>query len=1076
MRFRSLICSAIGLLQFLFIASAFADFDSTYLQQNVHASGGIYHDDDRASAHQSTVQSILALQALGESIDATPHLAFVEVPAELTTTALVNVIKIKRYANINLQENIFSLRARQNLDGGFGSYLGYGSTPLDTAHALEALGFANHYDHQLVSRAALYLLDHQNADGGWSLHSNESSIFVTSSVLAGLRYFTQSYDLNSALEYGRTWLLSQKAENGSYGSNLETAYALLGIIPLTIDTTLYSDSLSQLIGAQSVNLSWDSDTYTTAVVLQALSLSQSLTLPSAPSHAYIQGFLIDRVTGNPIQNALVSTTGTQTLTNAQGEFGLHLTTTGSYPITFTANGYDSVTTTLNLPQIRNINFGELNLTPNPSNNVFASLQGTVTNKLSGQAITDATISLSGNKVYTGTTRQDGRYVVSVDEQGDYQLTVESIGYHSSSFTVSLSAGEHFEFSPVLIPVGEPNDVDVSLSAVIVDGDTGASLANVTVDLIQSGVSTLLISGANGQIQADQLEQGEVTLRIDHIGYQPITATALMAPGQNTFGQSIELFPVDPSAFYTTVRGKILDAALGLPLQGVEISLSGPDSKLSSTDANGDFTVQINAAGQYDLMISKAGYLPLNSTIQIELGQKLTLNTSMNLEGSETPIEIKLFGQAVDDITGEVIVEAKLTLSNDSQVLEGFTDSEGNWLIENIPSGNLTLSFSAPGYVSQNASVFVTPGSHVDIGQIAMSLLPTTSTLSGLVLDQQTGEPLAGAQVSLPGVQLSTMTDSTGAFEISDIPELSFDIVVTAPGYVTNARTLQLTQHQHVTANLSIEAVPENEMGIGIRSSVSDQLSYGAYEKALINVDLYNHDDVEKELWFVLRIEQAGVVLQETPIGHLALPNDIADSQILLAANTESLAVQFEWLTQNYTPGEYQLVLNAIDLQTRQQLVSSQAHVTIESTARMNGFEASVSPKFSNYEASEQIALAVKLTHASNETMDVEINFEFLDPAGTSLRSGVLPVTLQAGAKTAVYALDDFAQLIAQSGKYRLRVDSSLNGDILSSEAVLEVAPKVRVNAEMTVTPERIIPDGTVKKIHVELKLTGKNEG
>lgn len=1076
MRFLSLICSAIAVLQLIFIAPAFADINSTYLIQNINPSGGIYHADDSASSQQTTAQSLIALKMLGETIDEQPHLSMIQSTSDITTTELSNLIRIKRYSNIDFQDEKFELLDRQNQDGGFGSYIGYDSTPLDTANALEALGFSNDYTHDKVGPAVLYLLDHQNSDGGWSLHENESSVYVTAAVLSGLRYYTYSYNLNTVLNEGRSWLVSEKNSDGSYESKLESAYALLGIMPITVDTTVYSDTLIYLKDSQSSDFSWDSDTYTTALALQALALSKSITLPADPSQSYIQGTMIDRASGLPIKNALVSTTNAQALTDANGEFGFTLDTTGSYPITFSANGYNSASMTLNLAQIKNVNLGEIGLNPNPVNNTYASLAGFVTDKNSNQPITGANISLSGNKSYSAVTNNSGSYTITVDEDGTYELAVEADDYHSVALSISLGAGDHFDFSPTLIPLDESNVVDVSLSAVIIDGTTGDVLPNVAVELTQSNATTTITSDVNGAISTDQVVQGEVTLRINHAGYQPVTLTALLAQGQNTFSSNIELNPVDPSSLYTTVSGKIVDAELGLALEGVEIIFTGPDGKSVLTDVNGDFTAQINAAGQYDLLVSKGGYNPLSSQIQIDLGKSLILNTSMALEGSEVPVEISLTGKAVDDVTGQVIPNAKLIISTGTVTIEGVTDEQGVWLIENIPPGTVKLSFSAEGYSSTSASLLVTSGSNINIGSIPMSLLPTVSQLSGSVINQLTGEPIPGAEVSLPGLSLVATTDLNGFFSIEDISDLTFDIVVSAPGFVTNKRTLQLAEHQNVSVNLDIAAVPENETGIGIRSSVSDQFTYGAYEKALINADLYNHTDTERELWFVAQIKQADLVIQEMPIGHLALPGDIADTQLLMPANTDSLGVQFEWLTQNLSPGDYQIVLNALDLQTRMTLASTQSSVTIEASSEVTGFETNISPRFSNFEASEDVELFVKISHTSNEDISLDVNYEFLDPAGTALQSGVVPVSLEAGSKTTTISLASFPQLIGQSGKYKLRVDSQIHSDILSSESVLEVAPKVRVDAEMSVTPSFVIPDGTSKKIRIDLKLSGRNEG
>ena len=59
---------------------------------------------------------------------------------------------------------------------------------------------------------------------------------------------------------------------------------------------------------------------------------------------------------------------------------------------------------------------------------------------------------------------------------------------------------------------------------------------------------------------------------------------------------------------------------------------------------------------------------------------------------------------------------------------------------------------------------------------------TTGGISGTVRDE-TGAPVAGATVTLTGIQTQTAkTDATGAFQISDVPVGLYDINVAKPGY------------------------------------------------------------------------------------------------------------------------------------------------------------------------------------------------------------------------------------------------------------------------------------------------------
>ena len=66
----------------------------------------------------------------------------------------------------------------------------------------------------------------------------------------------------------------------------------------------------------------------------------------------------------------------------------------------------------------------------------------------------------------------------------------------------------------------------------------------------------------------------------------------------------------------------------------------------------------------------------------------------------------------------------------------------------------------------------------------------TGTLTGQVVDAQTGSPLVGATVAVSGTALSTTTDASGNFTITGVPEGGQTIVATLTGYVeTSVPTL-----------------------------------------------------------------------------------------------------------------------------------------------------------------------------------------------------------------------------------------------------------------------------------------------
>lgn len=71
---------------------------------------------------------------------------------------------------------------------------------------------------------------------------------------------------------------------------------------------------------------------------------------------------------------------------------------------------------------------------------------------------------------------------------------------------------------------------------------------------------------------------------------------------------------------------------------------------------------------------------------------------------------------------------------------------------------------------------------------ALALAQSTGKLSGTVMDQDTGEPLPGASISLVGTQLGTLSDIDGNYFIIGVPVGQYDVQASFVGYQTETLT------------------------------------------------------------------------------------------------------------------------------------------------------------------------------------------------------------------------------------------------------------------------------------------------
>jgi N-acetylneuraminic acid mutarotase len=120
-----------------------------------------------------------------------------------------------------------SMAAVQQEDGGFGLSAAYPSDVLDTQLALDALSYNG--------PAVAFIVSKQNADGGWGIvDDGASDVFMTAEVVRHLAHVRQWTLLEptavSALDRGIAWLQTRVGFDGSVGENLcdtaETQIAL----------------------------------------------------------------------------------------------------------------------------------------------------------------------------------------------------------------------------------------------------------------------------------------------------------------------------------------------------------------------------------------------------------------------------------------------------------------------------------------------------------------------------------------------------------------------------------------------------------------------------------------------------------------------------------------------------------------------------------------------------------------------------------------------------------------------------------------------------------------------------------
>lgn len=616
----------------------------------------------------------------------------------------------------------------------------------------------------------------------------------------------------------------------------------------------------------------------------------------------------------------------------------------------------------------------------------------------------------------------------------------------------------------------------SIKGQLIDLASGAPLSGVSIHL--SGVSSAaVVTDTSGQFSLDVSERGLYTLAFEIAGFKSkilqVNITKLQAVnlGQIRLEPST---PVDPTV--SIIHGVVLDAISQLPLAGVEVSITGGQTNSVVTNANGEYAVSASA-GDSTITVKKSGYQDVVASATITLGQKILFSPVLYPEGESVPTTVGLKGFISDAVSGDAIATAILTIQYQASTVTLNTDGSGEFNVNDLASGEAEITISAPGYTGASAKVFFVAGTTLNLGDIKLWPLATSSKLHGIVSNAVDHQAIPFALIKITNSPLNTSAKVDGSYEIAGIGSLEFTVEISAPGFV--AKTMQVSTPEYQSMNLDIALDPvSNEDGLGIQSLRSEFPAYRAYTKAMLLADFSNNSTRPVDLQMVLELKGDNGYYLRAPASHVAFAgDDIADSLVHISANSSSTHVSFEWLTDVIPPGRYEARLLAYDLESLQLLAEKATSLEIQTTKVASAIVGSVTPKFSYLNAEPTISFNVDITNQSNAAYELPVTYKWVSPDGAVLEQGIERIQLVPNTYRKSVLLKSFSGKFTKSGNYILEVavDDHPGIDIGSViSPTVSVAPSVRIDPLVEISPTVITPESD-KKIKVTFKLKGIEE-
>lgn len=431
---------------------------------------------------------------------------------------------------------------------------------------------------------------------------------------------------------------------------------------------------------------------------------------------YVHGFVADALTHAPLAGVQVSGGERTTFSDEQGAYDL-ARSPGAGEFTFALDGYETV---------RPPALSEPWLTPDIALNVALQpvvVSGIIADAATGQRVAGAEVATGEQTVQT---TADGAYTL-LRVKANTSVTVRAAGYDERTVPWRGEA----ELSIAL----EQNTV----AAVVVDARDGSPLAHAALEASDSEVRP----GAAGSFVLRRVTPA-TTLRATADGFLPATQSY-------TSGAAITL-----ALTANTVTGTVRDLVTGAPLAGITITVQQAGAPITTLSNGGAFALRGVRQGA---TISAAG--PNHETAAITYSGQASLALALRPD--------TLSGIVHDSFTHAPMAGVTVTVQQGDSARSEVSDGAGAFRFSHVPLG-AQLAASAPAHA---------PAVITYTGQPTIELALRPNTLRGIVRDGKTGQPVAGARVSVGGVGGVTAAD--GSYSLAGIAG-GLPLVVDAPGF------------------------------------------------------------------------------------------------------------------------------------------------------------------------------------------------------------------------------------------------------------------------------------------------------
>jgi carboxypeptidase family protein/carboxypeptidase-like protein/Big-like domain-containing protein len=292
-----------------------------------------------------------------------------------------------------------------------------------------------------------------------------------------------------------------------------------------------------------------------------------------------------------------------------------------------------------------------------------------------------------------------------------------------------------------------------------------------------------ITSAVGSINVERTGKGQIPpVRLQTVILEKIPEKSQTSSLGDLFGR-IELENADPAS-------------------GVLVQIKGTLFK-SVTDDEGMYRFYNLEPGAYILSFSRAGYSNQTFNVKVLPGEPAFVTTIRIYPVQKTEKNRKIYGTIdmydlkgnLQNSFGTVIV----ALEGTSYI--ALPDSSGKFVFDKISPGKYTITANAPSFINRGKiDIDLTELEFTNVS-IIMDEAPSDSDKKGLlrgIVKLEDENDHSGVSVAIAGTSIVSVSDSSGAYSLNDIPGGEYTILAQAEGYLpVRIEGIQITPGEEV---------------------------------------------------------------------------------------------------------------------------------------------------------------------------------------------------------------------------------------------------------------------------------------